>query len=104
MFKQISTEYILGNILYYKPQGITFSELNTFERRIYGYDNSFIIDISRSAIISAMETCDEYFKMENESLFLKDYYLDKMSRIRNRFVDVLDENTRRAIIAGLLLD
>lgn len=97
MCKQILTEYVLGNVLYYRPEGVSLLELNAFEREIYRSNEDLIIDISKSAIISVMESCDEYFKMENDSLFLQDFYLRNMIRIRNRFVDVVDDSFKTAI-------
>ena len=63
MCKQISTEYVLGSVLYYRPEGISLSELNAFERKVYRCNADLIIDISKSAIISVMESRDEYFKL-----------------------------------------
>lgn len=97
MCKQILTEYVLGSVLYYRPEGISLSELNAFEREIYRSNADLIIDISKSAIISVIESCDEYFKMENDSLYLQDFYLRNMVRIRNRFVDVVDDSFKAAI-------
>ena len=97
MCKQISTEYVLGSVLYYRPEGISLSELNAFERKVYRCNADLIIDVSKSAIISVMESCDEYFKLENDSLFLQDFYLGNMIRIRNRFVDVVDDSFKTAI-------
>ena len=48
-----------------------------------------------------MESCEEYFKLENDSLFLKDFYLCNMIRIRNRFVDVLDDSFKTAMKKAL---
>ena len=104
MCKQISTEYVLGSVLYYRPDGISLSELNIFERNVYNHNEDLIIDVSKNAIISVMESCEEYFKLENDSLFLKDFYLCNMIRIRNRFVDVLDDSfktdMKKALFAG----
>ena len=102
MCNLISTEYVLGSILFYRPQGITVPDLNKFERKLYAYDDDLVIDISRSAIVSVMDFYDEYFKLENESIILKNYYLDNITRIKSRFVDVLDERFRDAIQTALL--
>ena len=45
MCKQISTEYVLGSVLYYRPEGISLSELNAFERKVYRCNADLIIDM-----------------------------------------------------------
>lgn len=102
MCKQISTEYVLGSILYFHPEGVTVSDLNNFEQKVYNQNEDLIIDISRNAIISVVESCCEYFRLENDVLLLREYYLDNMPRIKNRFVDVLDENFKNAMIEALV--
>ncbi len=104
MCKQISTEYILGSALYFNQNGISISRLNQLEQKIYKENTDLIIDISRSAIVSVVESCNEYFKLENDFLLLEEYYLNNITRIKNRFFDVLDESLKTCIKCALLSD
>ena len=103
MCKQISTEYVLGSVLYYKPTGVTLSYLRNFEKAVYNSNSDLILDFSKSALISVLDSCDQYFKFENDLLLLENYYLDNMDRIKSRFVDVLDASFRD-IITSIVID
>ena len=101
MFKQISTEYLLGSILYFKPEGVTIADLNIFEQNVYNLTADLIFDVSRSAIMSVLESYAEYFKFENDTLRLSNFYLNNMERIKSRFVDVLDDSIMETIRTAL---
>ena len=100
---QISIEYHLGSILYFKPEGVTIADLNIFEQSVYNQTSDLILDVSRSAIIAVLESYAEYFKFENDILRLSNFYLNNMERIKSRYVDVLDgsimENMQAALIS-----
>lgn len=102
MCKQISTEYLLGSILYFRPEGVTISDLNIFEQNVYNQTADLILDISRSAIIAVLESYAEYFKFENDILRLSNFYLNNMERIKSRFVDVLDSSIMEAMQTALI--
>ncbi len=102
MCKQISTEYILGIILYFRPEGVSISDLNIFEQNVYNQTADLILDISRSAIMSVLESYAEYFKFENDILRLSNFYLNNMERIKSRFVDVLDSSIMETMQTALI--
>ncbi len=104
MCKQISTEYVLGSVLYYKPTGVTLSYLRNLEREIYNSNSDLILDFSKSTIISVLDSCDQYFKYENDLLLLHSYYMDNLDRIKNRFVDVLDATFKDIITSVIFND
>lgn len=91
MCKQISTEHVLGSVLYFNQSGISFSQLNDFEKRVYRLNTDLVLDISRNSIVAVLESHKEYFEQENDKLFLKKYYVQNIGRIKQRFVDVIDQ-------------
>lgn len=94
--KFIPTEYLIGSFLL-KERFVDFDKLFDFERSMVKEANDFILDMSKNSIISTIEEWSDYFKLENESLTLTDFYADNIDRIKYRFYDNLEASLRDAI-------
>ena len=98
MYKQISAEYVLGSILAFKKDGISLLDLNRIENTFYKYENDYIIDMSRSTVLSAINSWDNYFKILNNKIVLSSFFVNNIDRVKYRFFDILDYRLRKTLI------
>jgi len=101
LFNEVPVGFIIGAALSVKSGRITKSDLRKIRESVLENAPGYYVDFSRDSIYSEIEANCDCFLIEDDKIFLSEFYMERPARVRRYYYEMLDEEVRLEVDMAL---